>query len=113
MKRLNRLSGRGALARIRKICLSLPETSERLSHGAPTFFIRRKRAFVMFHDNHHGDGRLAIWCAAPHDVQRMLVEGAPHTTSSRPTSDISAGSACASTGTWAGMRSPDSLRMRI
>lgn len=77
MKRLNRLSGRGALARIRKMCLSLPETSERLSHGAPTFFIRRKRAFVMFHDNHHGDGRLAIWCAAPHDVQRMLVEGAP------------------------------------
>ena len=28
------------LGRIREICLSLPETSERLSHGAPTFFVR-------------------------------------------------------------------------
>src|SRR5712691_1056292 len=50
------------LAHIRKICLALPETSERPSHGAPTFFIRGKRAFVTYHDNHHGDGRLAIWC---------------------------------------------------
>ncbi len=66
-----------SLGRIRKLCLALPESSERLSHGAPTFFIRGKKAFVQFHDNHHGDGRLAIWCAATRDVQRMLVEGAP------------------------------------
>ena len=32
---------------IRAICLALPETSERLSHGAPTFFVREKRAFLM------------------------------------------------------------------
>ena len=35
------------LERIRAICLGLPETTERLSHGAPTFFVRGKRAFVM------------------------------------------------------------------
>ncbi len=64
---------RGVLGRIRKICLALPETSERRSHGAPTFFIGGKRAFVMFHDNHHGDGRLAIWCAAAPEIQRMLI----------------------------------------
>ena len=28
---------------LRSICLALPETSERLSHGAPTFFVREKR----------------------------------------------------------------------
>ncbi len=67
----------GALARIRELCLGLPEVTERLSHGAPTFFIRRTRAFVTFHDDHHGDGRLAIWAAAPPDMQRVLVEGAP------------------------------------
>jgi len=66
-----------ALARVRDLCLALPETSERPSHGAPTFFIRRSRSFVMFHDNHHGDGRLGLWCAAPPGVQRMLVEAAP------------------------------------
>jgi hypothetical protein len=63
-----------ALARIREICLGLPETSERLSHGAPTFFVRGKRAFVMVLSNHHGDGRFAIWCAAPDGMQKLLVD---------------------------------------
>ena len=30
-------------------------------------------AFVMYMDNHHGDGRLALWCAAQPEMQRMLV----------------------------------------
>ncbi|HET8874051.1 MAG TPA: MmcQ/YjbR family DNA-binding protein [Gaiellaceae bacterium] len=62
------------LSRIRQICLALPETNERLSHGAPTFFVRDKRPFVMVLTNHHGDGRFAIWCAAGDGVQEMLVE---------------------------------------
>ncbi len=65
------------LARIREICLGLPETSERLSHGAPTFFVRGKRAFLMVLTNFHGDGRFALWCAAPDGMQRMLVEADP------------------------------------
>ena len=65
------------LARIREICLAFPETSERLSHGAPTFFVRGKRAFLMVLTDHHGDGRFAIWCAAPDGVQRMLVDADP------------------------------------
>jgi len=62
------------LAGIRKLCLALPETSERLSHGAPTFFVRGKRAFVMVLTDHHGDGRFAIWCAAAGGMQQMLVD---------------------------------------
>ena len=65
------------LAQIREICLSLPETSERPSHGAPTFFVRGKRAFLMVLTNHHGDGRFAIWCAAPDGMQAMLTEADP------------------------------------
>ena len=65
------------LSRIREICLALPETSERLSHGAPTFFVREKRAFLMVLTDHHGDGRFAIWCAAPPELQGMLVEADP------------------------------------
>ena len=65
------------LARLRAICLALPATSERLSHGAPTFFVRGKRAFVMVLANHHGDGRFALWCAAAPGLQAMLVEGDP------------------------------------
>jgi hypothetical protein len=65
------------LGRIRGICVALPETSERLSHGAPTFFVRGKRSFVTVLTNHHGDGRFAIWCAAPAGLQRSLVEADP------------------------------------
>jgi hypothetical protein len=65
------------LTRLRKLCLALPETSERLSHGAPTFFVREKRAFLMVLRNHHGDGRFAIWCAAPAGLQGMLVGADP------------------------------------
>lgn len=60
------------LVRLRRICLELPEVSERLSHGEPTWFIRGKRSFVTFADHHHDD-RLAFWCAAPPGVQESLV----------------------------------------
>jgi hypothetical protein len=65
------------LARVRAACLALPQTSERLSHGGPSFFIREKKCFVMFLDDHHEDGRLAIWCAAPDGVQVEVVETDP------------------------------------
>jgi hypothetical protein len=63
--------------RIRELCLALPETTERLSHGHPTFFVRGKRSFLTVLDNHHHDGRFAIWCAAEEGVQEMLVEADP------------------------------------
>jgi hypothetical protein len=65
------------LERVRELCLSFPETSERLSHGSPAFFIREKKTFVMYLDDHHGDGRLALWCAAPEGAQDLLTQGAP------------------------------------
>jgi hypothetical protein len=66
-----------ALARVRLACLALPETTERLSHGGPAFFIRDRVCFVMFLDDHHDDGHLAIWCAAPDGVQTEMVETEP------------------------------------
>ncbi|HEY2311881.1 MAG TPA: MmcQ/YjbR family DNA-binding protein [Gaiellaceae bacterium] len=66
-----------ALEAVRKICLGLPETSERPSHGAPTFFVRDKRSFATVWDDHHGDGRFALICAAPERMQAALVEADP------------------------------------
>ena len=68
---------KAVLARLRTVCLALPETSERLSHGAPTFFVREKTSFLMLLDDHHGDGRFAIWCAAPPGDQHLLVDADP------------------------------------
>lgn len=62
--------------RVSRLCLALPGTSERLSHGEPTFFAGR-RVFVMFADNHHGDGRVAVWLPAPPGVQSALIEQSP------------------------------------
>ncbi len=68
-----------ALAAVQALCGAFSEVSERQSHGAPTFFVRGKRSFLTLHDDHHGDGRLAIWCAAPEGLQAMLVEASPET----------------------------------
>lgn len=64
------------LARVRRICEAFPETEERLSHGEPTFFVRKK-VFTMFANNHHGDGRIAVWLPAPPGMQSTLIEGSP------------------------------------
>jgi hypothetical protein len=64
-------------ATVREICLGLPETSERPSHGEPTFFIQAKRSFATVWDSHHGDGRHALICAAPEGLQAALVEADP------------------------------------
>lgn len=64
------------LEQLRALCLALPETSERLSHGEPTWFVRAKKTFVTY-ANHHHDDRLGFWCAAPPGVQEALVGGEP------------------------------------
>ena len=66
------------LERVRRICSGLPETTERLSHGEPTFFVHNK-VFVMFADNHHNDGHIAVWLPVPSVLQTTLIETAPDT----------------------------------
>ena len=65
------------LEKVRKCALALPETSERLSHGAPSFFVKKSKNFLNFAENHHGDGRLALWAAATLDAQQLLVNAEP------------------------------------
>ena len=64
------------LERLRAICLALPEVEERPSHGTAAFFTRG-RQFAHYWDNHHGDGRLAVWCAAPLGMQEAMVTADP------------------------------------
>ena len=66
------------LQRVRRICSELPEVTERLSHGEPTFFVKNK-VFVMFANNHHSDGRIAIWLPVPSGFQTALIESNPQT----------------------------------
>jgi len=68
---------RDVLKRLRALCLALPETTERPSHGAPSFFVRDKKCFLMLLDDHHGDGIFGVWCAAPPRNQELLVQADP------------------------------------
>ena len=64
------------LAKVRAFVEKLEDVTEKLSHGHPTYFVKKK-CFTYFLDNHHNDGRLALWCAAPPGAQAMLVESNP------------------------------------
>ena len=70
-------AGEAALVRLTEICERLPEVTTRLSHHTPTFFIRDKKVLCHLWDDHHGDGRLAIWCPAGPGVQDELVDSDP------------------------------------
>ena len=65
-----------SLARLRRLCLALPDVTERLSHGEPTWFVGGRRTFATFADRHHDD-RVAFWCAAPDGAQETLVAAEP------------------------------------
>jgi hypothetical protein len=65
------------LERVRRICLGLPDTTEKLSHGEPTFFVRKK-VFAMFANNHHDDGHVAVWIPAPPGEQESLIRAWPN-----------------------------------
>jgi predicted DNA-binding protein (MmcQ/YjbR family) len=62
--------------RARKICLSFPDAAEKEAWGEATF--RRGKMFAMFADNHHNDGRIAMWLRAADGVQEILVGAAPN-----------------------------------
>lgn len=76
MRKLHSATSEKHLRRVRRICTALPETTEKPSHGEPTFFIRKK-VFAMFANNHHNDGHIAVWLPAPVGIQEMLIESSP------------------------------------
>lgn len=76
MKPMKPDKGEKHVERVRRICLALPETFEKLSHGEPTFFVGKK-VFAMCSINHHHDGHVAVVVPAPIGVQQALIEASP------------------------------------
>jgi hypothetical protein len=71
-------AGSNRVERLRTICLALPEVTERPSHGAPTWFVRDKSAFVtLWADGHHQNTFPHLWCAAAPGAQEELVQAEP------------------------------------
>jgi hypothetical protein len=64
--------------RLREICLALPEATERLSHGTPSWFVRDKKSFAtLWPSGHHAAGFPQLWCAGPPGAQEALVGSDP------------------------------------
>lgn len=62
---------------------ALPGVVEKTAHGSPSFRTgpdRSDRMFASFVVDHHGDGRVAVWCAAPPGTQALLAETAAERT---------------------------------
>jgi hypothetical protein len=70
------MARRTAADRVRAICLALPETTEKVSHGAPSFFAKRQYV-QLWPDGHHDDEFPHLWCAAPPGAQEQLVAEDP------------------------------------
>lgn len=58
--------------RVRAICVGFPEVTEKTTHGAPGFFVRKQFAMLWPH-GHHDHEFPHLWCAAEAGVQEALV----------------------------------------
>lgn len=70
------MPARTPLDRVRAIIGAWPETSEKLSHGAPTWW-GGKKTFATYHDGHYDDGKPSVWIKAPDGAQGSLIAGDP------------------------------------
>ena len=70
------MNGDEQIARVRRICGVLPGTTEKLSHGEPTWFVGKK-VFAMFSNNHHNDGHVAVTLPAAIGIQAALIKAEP------------------------------------
>lgn len=63
-----------AYARVRSVCMGLPGVYEKEAWGEPTFRVEKGKMFLMFADDHHGDGRTGFWCMSTADAREALLE---------------------------------------
>jgi hypothetical protein len=66
------------LERLRKLCLALPETTEKEAWGEATWRVRGKM-FAMLDNHHHGAPDFAVWLKSDFETQRLLVDSDPET----------------------------------
>ena len=66
------------LERLRKLCLALPETTEKEAWGEATWRVRGKM-FAMLDNHHHDAPDFAVWLKSDFETQRLLVDSDPET----------------------------------
>ena len=64
-----------AVERLRRICLALPEATEKIAWGEPTW--RAGKLFAQMDTHHHGGDHVAVWLPARPGVQEALIDEDP------------------------------------
>jgi hypothetical protein len=68
--------GHVLLERLRGLIARWPETTVKLSHGAPTWW-GGKKTFACYHDGAYDQGRPAVWIKAAPGAQEALIDADP------------------------------------
>lgn len=64
------------IERLRPICMALPDTTEVIAWGEPTWRVRGK-IFAQLDDHHHGAAHVSVWLPAPEGAQAALIDAEP------------------------------------
>ena len=75
-RRSTQRTARTPVERLRRICLALPETTEKVAWGEPTWRVKGK-LFAQLDNHHHGAEHLAVWLPAPLGEQELMVAKDP------------------------------------
>src|SRR5262249_38058035 len=65
------------IARLRRICMALPEAVEKVSHGEPCWFAGKGKSYAMLDNHHHGARHLSVVLAQPPGAQEALIHADP------------------------------------
>ena len=67
------------LPKLRTLCLALPQATEKLAWGEPTFRAGTGKLFAMYASatSHHGNGRPAVWIKATPTNQGLVIASDP------------------------------------
>lgn len=64
------------LERLRALCLALPDVTEKIAWGEPTWRVH-ERLFAQFDNHHHGSPHVSVWLATEPEAQAALLEAEP------------------------------------
>ena len=69
-------SSRRIIERLRRICLALPEATEKEAWSEPTWRVKGKM-FAQMDDYHHGSPHCAVWLPSTIEAQEALIAADP------------------------------------
>jgi hypothetical protein len=76
LTRQRTLASRRSIERLRRICLALPEATEKEAWSEPTWRVKG-RMFAQLDDHHHGSPHCSVWLPMPIGIEETLIEADP------------------------------------